>query len=273
MPGLESSGHDAGVTCEGTDSRWKQRADTRPVSTKLTDYWRALGSHTRAGRWHAGGTPQGGAAGTRGQATAHAESGGRETPAASAQARRRAGTLCVQPAADTCSAHCEQPPHAAKAGKLQHTHKCVWASLRGPAASARTAGNLFLRPTQPGNPRSKGRKTRRTWRAPASSKDHPGAHSTQGKASNGKAGGIEHPRALSGRRQWRAAACRAPRQAGHLLGASQPIAIARQDHRTPQDHRFAEHARQPEAGGCPFRGLTPAGNDRGMTMHRFWPPG
>ena len=34
-----------------------------------------------------------------------------------------------------------------------------------------------------------------------------------------------------------------------------------------------EHARQPEAGGCPFRGLTPAGNDRGMTMHRFWPPG
>jgi hypothetical protein len=95
VPGLKRSGHDAGVTCEGTDSRWKQRADARPVSTKLTDYWRALGSRTRAGRWHAGGTPQGGAAGTRGQAAAHAGSGGRETPAALTQARRRAGTRSV----------------------------------------------------------------------------------------------------------------------------------------------------------------------------------
>ena len=38
VPGLASLGHDAGVTCEGTDSRCKQRTDARPVSTKLTDY-------------------------------------------------------------------------------------------------------------------------------------------------------------------------------------------------------------------------------------------
>jgi hypothetical protein len=126
VPGLERHGHGAGVTCEGTDSRCTQRADTRPVSAKLTDYWRALGSRTRAGRWHAGGTPQGGAAGTQGQATAHAESGGRETPAALAQARRWAETRSVTTGSGDLRRILRATTTRGTRQAGCNTHKCVW---------------------------------------------------------------------------------------------------------------------------------------------------
>jgi hypothetical protein len=152
------------------------------------------------------------------------------------------------------AAHTEGNHHTRHgASRLQHTQKCVAPGSRGPPASARTAGRLSLQPTNRAIRTRRGRRTRRTWRAPASSKDHPGAHSTRYKAGNGKAGGIERPRTLSKRRQWRAAACRAPGQAGHLYGASQPIAIARQDHyHAPRPlHAKTDHARL-SAKAAPF---------------------